>query len=77
MNLPTGGIAAALLFFFLNLNPHHGRTIREHIAELDFLGLVLIVSGVVCLLLGFNFSETSCECLSEEMCAKFSSESYA
>ncbi|OCB88604.1 MFS general substrate transporter [Sanghuangporus baumii] len=59
VNLPTGGLAAAILFFFLNLNPHHGRPLREHIAELDFLGLILVVSGVVCLLLGFNFSETS------------------
>ncbi|EJD04044.1 MFS general substrate transporter [Fomitiporia mediterranea MF3/22] len=58
VNLPTGGIAAVILFFFLNLNPHHGRPLKEHLAELDFLGLILIVGGVVCLLLGFDFSET-------------------
>ncbi|TCD64545.1 hypothetical protein EIP91_003983 [Steccherinum ochraceum] len=59
INLPTGGIAFALLFFFLNLNPHKGRTLREHVREFDFLGFALIVGGVVCILLGFNFSETS------------------
>ena len=58
---PTGGVAAALLFFFLNLNPHKGKTLKEHIDEFDFLGLFLIVSGVVLLLLGFNQSETTCE----------------
>lgn len=61
MNLPTGGIAALVLFIFLNLNPHHGRPLKQHINEFDFIGLLLIVSGVVCLLLGFNFSETSCK----------------
>ncbi|KAH8100187.1 MFS general substrate transporter [Cristinia sonorae] len=59
INLPTGGVAFALLFFFLNLNPHEGRTLREHIRDFDFVGFALLVGGVVCLLLGFNFSETS------------------
>lgn len=59
INLPTGGVAFAILFFFLNLNPHHGKPLREHIAEFDFAGLLLIVGGVVCILIGFNFSETS------------------
>ncbi|KAF7973419.1 hypothetical protein HWV62_15227 [Athelia sp. TMB] len=59
INLPSGGFAALILFFFLNLNPHKGRTFREHAAEFDFLGLGLIVAGVVCLLLGFNSGETN------------------
>jgi len=59
INLPTGGLAAALLFFFLNLNPHQGRTLKQHLNEFDFLGLFLIVSGVVLLLVGFDQSETS------------------
>lgn len=59
INLPTGGVAFAILFFFLNLNPHHGKTFRQHVAEFDFIGLFLIVGGVVCILIGFNFSETS------------------
>lgn len=57
---PTGGLAGALLFFFLNLNPHQGRPLRDHIREFDFVGLFVIVSGVVCLLIGFNSSETTC-----------------
>ncbi|THG97767.1 hypothetical protein EW026_g4297 [Hermanssonia centrifuga] len=59
INLPTGGVAFAILFFFLNLNPHQGKTLKQHIAEFDFLGFILIVGGVVCILIGFNFSETS------------------
>ncbi|KAF9475844.1 MFS amino acid permease [Pholiota conissans] len=59
INLPTGGFAAALLFFFLNLNPHQGRTLKQHTQEFDFIGLGLLVAGVVMILIGFNESETS------------------
>ncbi|KAJ7109509.1 major facilitator superfamily domain-containing protein [Mycena epipterygia] len=59
INLPTGGVAAVLLFFFLNLNPRPLRTLRQHNQEFDYAGLFLIVSGVVCVLIGFNSSETS------------------
>ncbi|KAG2349700.1 MFS general substrate transporter [Suillus weaverae] len=59
INLPTGGLAGALLFFFLNLNPHEGKSFRHHIQEFDFVGLFVIVAGVVCLLIGFNSSETT------------------
>jgi EmrB/QacA subfamily drug resistance transporter len=59
INLPTGGFAVALLFFFLNVNPHEGRSLRQHLDEFDYVGLFSIMSGVVCILLGFNFSETS------------------
>lgn len=58
---PTGGVAFAILFFFLNLNPHQGRTLQEHLQQFDFIGFILIIIGVVLVLLGFNFSETSCE----------------
>lgn len=59
INLPTGGVAFAILFFFLNLNPHQGKTLQEHVAQFDFIGFFLIIIGVVLVLLGFNFSETS------------------
>ncbi|KAG2137519.1 MFS general substrate transporter [Suillus clintonianus] len=59
INLPTGGLAGALLFCFLNLNPHQGRPWREHIREFDFVGLFVIIIGVVCLLMGLNSSETT------------------
>jgi hypothetical protein len=52
-----------ILFVFLNLNPHKGRTLREHASDFDFLGLFLIVGGVLCVLLGFNSGQTSCEYL--------------
>ncbi|KAJ6502853.1 major facilitator superfamily domain-containing protein [Mycena vitilis] len=57
INLPTGGIAGLLLFRFLNLNPHVGKTLREHAREFDFVGLFLFIGGVVCVLLGFNQSQ--------------------
>ena len=59
---PTGGVAAALLFSFLNLNPHEKRPIRDQLAELDVIGLICFVAGIVCLLIGFDFSQTTCEC---------------
>ncbi|KAF8843668.1 MFS general substrate transporter [Paxillus ammoniavirescens] len=59
INLPTGGLAAVLLFIFLNVNPHQKRPLRDQVAELDFIGLFGLVAGVVCLLIGFNFSQTS------------------
>ncbi|PPQ98149.1 hypothetical protein CVT26_003193 [Gymnopilus dilepis] len=59
INLPTGGVAAAILFFFLNLNPHQGRTLKQHAQDFDFVGLFLLVAGIILLLLGFNESETS------------------
>ncbi|TBU32477.1 MFS amino acid permease [Dichomitus squalens] len=59
INLPTGGVGFLLLFLFLNLNPHQGRSWREHAREFDFLGLALLIAGVVLILLGFNFSENS------------------
>ncbi|RPD66097.1 MFS amino acid permease [Lentinus tigrinus ALCF2SS1-7] len=59
INLPTGAVGFALLFFFLNLNPHRGRTFKEHLREFDFVGLLFIFAGVILILLGFNFSETS------------------
>lgn len=59
INLPTGGIAGAILFFFLNLNPHQGMSLQQHLSQFDFLGLALLMSGVVCVLIGLNSGETS------------------
>ncbi|OJA20399.1 hypothetical protein AZE42_05364 [Rhizopogon vesiculosus] len=55
IHLPVGSVAAVVLFIFLNPNPHQSRPLREHLAELDFIGLTFIVLGIVCLLIGFNF----------------------
>ncbi|EKM50103.1 uncharacterized protein PHACADRAFT_264644 [Phanerochaete carnosa HHB-10118-sp] len=60
VNLPTGGVALILLFFTLHLNPpKHRKTFRQHVSEFDFLGLFLIVSSIICVLIGFNQSESS------------------
>lgn len=60
-NRPTGGIALTLLAATLHFNPtSQEKTFREHVVEFDFPGLILLVGGVVCVLLGFNASETSC-----------------
>ncbi|KAH9066301.1 MFS general substrate transporter [Lactarius vividus] len=59
INLPTGGIAGVILFFFLNLNPHQGMSLQQHLSQFDFLGLALLMSGVVCVLIGLNSGETS------------------
>ncbi|KAJ6479031.1 MFS amino acid permease [Mycena sanguinolenta] len=54
---PTGGIAWILLFVFLKLNPHDGKTLGDFVREFDFFGLFLLVAGVACLLLGFCQSQ--------------------
>ncbi|KAF7354722.1 Membrane transporter [Mycena sanguinolenta] len=50
INFPDlqAGSPASYCFSFLNLNPHHGKTLREHVREFDFLGLFLFVGGVRC-----------------------------
>lgn len=68
LSRPTGGLGGVLLFFFLNLNPHQGKTVREHVQEFDFVGLFFIVAGILCLLFGFNESEKSCKELAYLSC---------
>jgi len=48
-----------LLVLFLNLNPTPKRSFKSYVDDFDFLGLFLIVSGVVAFLIGFHYSETS------------------
>ncbi|KAH0826974.1 major facilitator superfamily domain-containing protein [Lanmaoa asiatica] len=57
INLPIGGVAATLLFVFLNVHPPSKRPLRDQFAEFDFIGLFSLVAGVVCLLMGFNIGE--------------------
>ena len=59
INLPTGGAAALVLFLFLNLNPTKKQTVRSVAATFDFLGLFLIMGGVVLVLIGFQGAETA------------------
>ena len=57
---PIGVIAGTIIFFFLNLNPHQGMTLQQHMSQFDFPGLALLMAGVVCILIGLNNGETSC-----------------
>ncbi|TFK50442.1 MFS general substrate transporter [Heliocybe sulcata] len=59
INLPTGGIAAFIIFTFLKLNPTQKKTVRDIAATFDFLGLFFILAGVACLLVGFNSGQTA------------------
>ncbi|KAK4056280.1 hypothetical protein OIO90_002724 [Microbotryomycetes sp. JL221] len=59
INLPTGGVAAAILFFFLNLNPAQGQTFKQFVSTFDFVGLALLMGGTAILLVGFSFAERS------------------
>lgn len=59
INLPTGGFALAILVMNLNLNPHTPIPLSELLRTFDFVGLFLIISGVVLLLVGFAFGETN------------------
>jgi hypothetical protein len=58
---PTGCISGAILFFFLNLNPHQGMSLWHHLSQFDFLGLTLLMSGIVCVLLGLDSGDNGCE----------------
>ncbi|GAA6054990.1 hypothetical protein JCM3770_000481 [Rhodotorula araucariae] len=59
VNLPCGGLAFALLLFFLKLNPTKPPKAAYLISTFDFLGLGLLVSGLVVILVGFTSGEQS------------------
>ncbi|GAA5960413.1 hypothetical protein JCM3765_007503 [Sporobolomyces pararoseus] len=59
INLPVGAFALAVLAYFLKLNPHNPPSARQMLAEFDFLGLFLLIVGLVVLLFGFTFGETN------------------
>lgn len=50
-------MALAVLVFSLKLNAHQPVTLASFISQFDFLGLLLVVSGLVLLLVGFSFGE--------------------
>ncbi|GAA6030021.1 hypothetical protein JCM8097_009218 [Rhodosporidiobolus ruineniae] len=59
INLPTGGLAFVILLIFLKLNPHKPPSFATLVSQFDFLGLFLLVVGLVVLLFGFSNGETS------------------
>lgn len=54
INLPTGGVALAILVFFLKL--HNPRTpLKEGIAAIDWIGNLLVIGGTLMVLIGLEF----------------------
>ncbi|OAQ97995.1 hypothetical protein LLEC1_04758 [Akanthomyces lecanii] len=54
VNLPCGGLAFAILLFFLKL--HNPRTpVKAGLAAIDWVGNILIVGGTIMLLMGLEF----------------------
>ncbi|CAO3683126.1 unnamed protein product [Umbelopsis vinacea] len=50
VNLPIGGVALAVIFFFLKL-PHPKTSVLEKLKSIDFAGTALLIAAVVALLL--------------------------
>ncbi|GAA5957862.1 hypothetical protein JCM21900_001290 [Sporobolomyces salmonicolor] len=59
INLPCGVVALFIIAFFLHLNPHTPPSASFLLADFDFLGLFLLISGLVVLLVGFTSGETN------------------
>ncbi|GAA5938217.1 hypothetical protein JCM1841_000922 [Sporobolomyces salmonicolor] len=59
INLPCGVFALFIIAFFLHLNPHTPPSVSFLLADFDFLGLFLLISGLVVLLVGFTSGETN------------------
>lgn len=54
INLPIGGLAAAILFFCFH-PPKPKGTLKEKLSLVDYVGLFLLTSGIVIFLLSFTF----------------------
>ncbi|GAA6000904.1 hypothetical protein JCM10207_004712 [Rhodosporidiobolus poonsookiae] len=59
VNLPSGAFALVLLFFFLKLNPHTPPKLSYLLSTFDFIGLFLLITGLIILLVGFTSGESS------------------
>lgn len=56
LNLPICAIAFPALWFSLKLNPTKKTSWSQLAAKFDFIGLVLLMGGVACLVVGFAFA---------------------
>jgi Fungal trichothecene efflux pump (TRI12) len=57
INLPLGGIAIAVVFFFFK-NPerkHSKLTTKQKIGEIDLLGAFFLICAIICLLLALQW----------------------
>ncbi|GAA5850767.1 hypothetical protein JCM8547_009084 [Rhodosporidiobolus lusitaniae] len=59
INLPCAFFALVLLFLFLKLNPITPPKFSHFVSDFDFLGLFLLISGIILLLVGFTNGESS------------------
>lgn len=58
INLPIGGVAAVLLFFFFKTPPQAivvKETWKETILQLDPLGIVLVMGGIISFILATEY----------------------
>ncbi|OZJ04794.1 hypothetical protein BZG36_01875 [Bifiguratus adelaidae] len=58
VNLPTGGVACLIMFFFLDIKKP-GVSFKEKIKMIDFLGIALNMVAVTMVLLGLNWGGTT------------------
>lgn len=63
INLPVGGVSAAIIFFFFQ-TPAHSRSkqklsIFEKVLEMDLPGALVILAAVVCYLLALQWGGTT------------------
>ncbi|CAO3652078.1 unnamed protein product [Cunninghamella blakesleeana] len=54
INLPIGGIAILLLFFFLDL-PTQKSSLKDKLKRIDYLGTIIFLAAALLLLLALNF----------------------
>ncbi|KAL2315627.1 MFS transporter [Schizosaccharomyces pombe] len=59
INLPSGGIATALIVVFLHLLPCERTSFKKFLKTFDFIGLVCVITGIVLILLGISLGASS------------------
>ncbi|KAJ5538318.1 Major facilitator superfamily domain general substrate transporter [Penicillium frequentans] len=59
INLPIGGVAAGVLFFFFRTPEQAksgiGRPLREKLKQFDFIGLAVLLAGLICFFLALQW----------------------
>ncbi|KAI1095580.1 MFS general substrate transporter [Rostrohypoxylon terebratum] len=58
INLPIGGLAMVVVFFFLNIarvNNPENKTLRERVLELDLIGAVVLIPAIIMFLLALHW----------------------
>ena len=60
INLPFGGVALAIVFFFFSNPPRRytDMTVKEKIKQIDILGAFFLIAAIVCLLLALQWGGT-------------------